>query len=143
MKIIILALIAVTFSACTSIKVQPVTSALQMKHVAIRENPKVIVVDFINVLKDGFNRHGITSEVIGAHAEAKGQFVVTYTALRSWDLAPYLSHAEIQIEKDGAQVAHAEYHLRGKGGYSMMKWQGVKTKMDPVIDQLLQNSTHY
>jgi len=25
----------------------------------------------------------------------------------------------------------------GKGGYSLMKWQDTKTKMDPVVDELL------
>ena len=43
--------------------------------------------------------------------------------------------------ESGRQVAYAEYHLKGKGGYSMMKWQGVKTKMDPVMDQLLAGVT--
>ena len=44
-----------------------------------------------------------------------------------------------EVEKDGRQIGYAEYHLIGKGGYSMMKWQGVKTKMNPVIDALLQS----
>ena len=117
--------------------VRPVASSLQLKRVAIRDNPKVIVAGFVDVLRDGFARHGISSEVIAADARAEGQYIVTYTALRSWDVTPYLSHAEIRIEIDGRQVAYAEYHLRGKGGFSMMKWQGVRTKMDPVIDKLL------
>jgi len=25
----------------------------------------------------------------------------------------------------------------GKGGLSLMKWEGIKTKMDPVLDELL------
>jgi len=37
-------------------------------------------------------------------------------------------------------VGYGEFHLRGKGGYSMYKWQGTKAKMDPVIDQLLAGS---
>jgi len=34
----------------------------------------------------------------------------------------------------------AEYHLRGGGGLSLMKWQSTKSKIDPVIDELLKNS---
>jgi hypothetical protein len=56
--------------------------------------------------------------------------------LRSWDFAPYLAQAELWLRKDGDQVGYAEYHLVGGGGFSLMKWQGTKTKMDPVIDQL-------
>ncbi|MFT3763847.1 MAG: hypothetical protein QM761_14800 [Pseudoxanthomonas sp.] len=34
-------------------------------------------------------------------------------------------------------MASAEYRLRGKGGLSLTKWASVKSKMDPVIDELL------
>jgi len=33
-------------------------------------------------------------------------------------------------------VGHGEFHLRAKGGLSLFKWQGTKTKMDPVIDKM-------
>lgn len=53
-------------------------------------------------------------------------------------MAPYLSTAEITVRDPSRElVGHAEYHLRAKGGLSMMKWQGTKAKMDPVIDELL------
>jgi hypothetical protein len=138
MKNIILILPLVALFGCTAITVRPPDSSLHLTHVLIRNNPKVIVQGFVDVMRDAFDRHGISSEVIPEDTRVQpGQFVVTYTALRSWDLAPYLSHAEIRIEESGRQVAYAEYHLRGKGGYSMMKWQGVKAKMDPVMEQLL------
>lgn len=132
-----LVLLSVALSACTAVNVRPVPKTVKIDRLCIRDNPKVIVEDFVSVMRDGFARHGIPSEVIPEYAKANRKFVVTYTALRSWDFVPYLSHAEIRIEKDGFPVAAAEYHLRGKGGYSMLKWQGTRTKMDPVIDQLL------
>jgi hypothetical protein len=78
----------------------------------------------------------MTSEVYSAPAPEKCDFILTYTARRSWDLAPYLSTAEIWLKRDGEQVGYADYHLIGKGGLSLMKWQSTKTKMDPVVDQL-------
>jgi hypothetical protein len=125
-------------AGCTSIRVQPVESAASVKHVCIQDNPKVIVSDFVPVVRDGFARHGISTEVYSGEAPAGCDLILTYTARRSWDFAPYLSHAELRLESKGQQVAYAEYHLRGKGGYSLMKWQGTKKKMDPVIDELLQ-----
>jgi hypothetical protein len=141
MKIISsLALLAsVVLCSCTAIEVKPLAASPKVSHLYIRENPKVIVTNFVPVMQDGFARHGISSQLIAPEASAPGKYVVTYTALRSWDFAPYLSVAEIQVQKDGLPVAYAKYHLRGKVGYSMYKWQGTKTKMDPVIDQLLQN----
>jgi hypothetical protein len=111
-KGVVFAFVLVIFG-CTSIRVQPADSAATVKHVCIRDNPKVIVSDFVPVVRDGFARHGISTEVF------------------SGDL-----HGSALVE--GQQVAYAEYHLKGKGGYSLMKWQGTKTKMDPVTDQLLE-----
>jgi hypothetical protein len=128
-------------AACTSVRVHPVDPAAQMQHVCIQENPKVLVDDFVMVLREGFERHGISTQVFPTGSRPAGcEFVLTYTALRSWDLAPYLTHAELRIEKAGRVVASAQYHLRGDGGFSLAKWAGTKFKMDPVIDELLTGS---
>jgi hypothetical protein len=134
-----IAVVAAAFlaGACTSVRVRPVDAAANMKHVCIEENPKVIVPGFLATVRDGFDRHGISTQVYSGDVPPSCEFVLTYTALRSWDLAPYLSHAELKLESGGREVAAAEYHLNAKGGFSLMKWQGVKTKMDPVIDELL------
>jgi hypothetical protein len=122
---------------CTSIEVQRPDPSLGIRHVCIQENPKVKVDDFVSVLQQGFDRHGLSTEVFSGPPPPNCEYILTYTALRSWDMAPYLSHAELRLEKDGRQVGHAVYHLRGKGGLSPAKWQGTKEKMDPVIDELL------
>ncbi|MBW2540650.1 MAG: hypothetical protein JRF15_01045 [Deltaproteobacteria bacterium] len=128
---------AIFVSGCTSINVQPVEPAARLEHVCIQENPKVWVKDFLPVLQAGFHRHGISSEVFLAKVPDHCEFIVTYTARQTWDFATYLSHAEVRIDRDGRKIAFAEYHLKGKGGFSLMKWQRTKTKMDPVIDELL------
>jgi hypothetical protein len=125
---------------CTAIQVQPIDRSVNLKHVCIQENPKVIVAEFVTVLRDGFDRHGISTEVFSGSAPDRCEYILTYTALQSWDFSTYLSHAELRLEHKGRKVAYAEYHLRGigtNGGLSLMKWQGTKTKMDPVMDELL------
>ena len=137
MRIVSLAACAAVVSGCTSIEVRPLDASAPLKQVCIVENKRVEVSDFVAVLRDGFDRHGIASSVV-ATEDAKGcEATLTYTALRKWDLAPYLSHAELRLWRDGRQIGSATYHLNGGGGFSLMKWEGTKTKMDPVIDQLL------
>ncbi len=127
----------ITFSlGCTSINVRPIETRSEMDHVCIKHNPAVQVDNFVAVVREGLTRHGVSSEEFLDNAPSQCEFILTYTARRSWDLAPYLSQAEIWIERDGAQVGYAEFHLRGKGGYSFYKWQGTKKKIDPMIDQL-------
>jgi hypothetical protein len=123
--------------ACTSVTVMPVDASVGLRKVCIVRNPEVVVDEFLDVLSAGFRRHGIETE-IRDEATARGcEFVLRYTALRSWDLAAFVSHAELYLERSGERVAHAVYHLRGKGGYAITKYQSTKKKMDPVIDELL------
>jgi len=136
---IILAIVLLGMSGCTSVSVRPVPAGQTIKSVCIRENPKVAVSDFVDTLVAGFARHGINAKVITATADAKDEFVVTYGAYRKWDMAPYLVDATIRIEKNGEIVASAEYHLKGGGGLSLAKWNSTKSKIDPVINELLQN----
>lgn len=135
-RLICMAAIAAV-AGCTSVKVKPVSSIGPGTQVCIVNNPKVIVEGFVDVVRDGFSRHGLPTKLVNEDAAGSCSVTLTYTALRSWDLAPYLSHAELRLWKDGMQIGSAEYHLRGKGGYSLTKWKGVKSKIDPVVDQLL------
>src|SRR5262245_47432188 len=135
----ILLLLALVLTACTSVSVKPIDPSVALRRVCIQNNPKVQVSDFVDVIRDGFDGHGISTDVFSGSMPASCVYILTYTALRSWDFAPYLSHAELRLEKDGRPIAYAEYHLNGKGGLSLMKWQGTKTKMDPVIDELLRS----
>jgi hypothetical protein len=129
--------LCIASSGCTSVNVQPADRSLNLKHVCIQENPRVIVADFLTVVRDGFDRHGISTQVFSGTAPDRCEYVLTYTALQSWDVTTYLSRAELRLEHKGRKVAAAEYYLRGKGGLSLTKWEGTKTKMDPVIDELL------
>ena len=129
-------------AGCTSIQVQPIDRSVDLQHVCIRETPRVIVADFLTVVRDGFERHGISTEVFSGAASDRCEHILTYTALQSWDLASYLWYAELRLEHKGQKIGLAEYRLKGRGltsrgGASLMKWQATKTKMDPVIDELL------
>lgn len=135
----LMTLAVILVAGCTSIQVTPVPRMDVPPQVCIEENPKVIVEDFLPVVRDGFSRHGILTEVVSAPAPERCEYVLTYTALQSWDFATYLSVAQLTLARRGQTIATADYHLIGKGGFSLMKWQGTKTKMDPVLEQLLQN----
>ena len=124
-------------AGCTSVDVKPVDQSLDMRHVCIEYNSRVQVEDFVPVLQAGFDRHQISSEVVYGDAARRCEYVLYYTALRSWDFSPYLSHAELRLRRNRHLVASADYHLRGKGGFSLTKWAGTESKIGPVVDQLL------
>jgi len=122
---------------CTSVTVQPLKPGV--KEVLVRENPKVSMGGFLPYVRKSFESLGIATRVITEADAAGDAYVVTYTALRSWDLTTYLSSAEFWVHHRSDLVGHAEYHLRGKGGFALTKFQHVETKLDPVFDELLAN----
>lgn len=127
-------------AGCTSVQVNNVdTSVHDIDHVCIQRNPKVIVSDFLGVLQQGLMRHGIQSSVHDAPLPEHCSYSLQYTAERGWDLAPYLDHAEIYLNKDGRLIGSADY--RHSGGFGLNKWASTATKMNPVIDQLFGKGT--
>jgi len=124
-------------AACTSVNVRPVSTTTPLQHVCIVNNPKVAVSDFVPVLREGFSRHGVATAVVDETKAGTCEVTLTYTALRSWDFKPYLSHAELRLWRDGLQIGAADYHLKGKGGLTFSKFGSTREKMDPVIDSLL------
>lgn len=131
------ALLLLGTSACTTMTVAPVDPSLNINFVCIQRNPKVIVSDFLPVVQDGFQRHKIATEVFDGDLPETCQYILTYTAHQKWDFTLYLSHAELALQKDKRQIAHAIFHLKGGGGLAFTKWDSTKKKMDPVIDALL------
>ena len=127
--------VAAVVCGCTSVNVRPVASTVQLHDVRIVSNPRVIVSDFVPVMRDGFSRHNIATTVVDESGSRGCPVMLTYTANLHWDLMPYLTHAELRLWEGGKQIGFAQYHLNG--GFDVGKWRGTKAKMDPVIDQLL------
>ena len=127
----------VTLAACTSVEVKPVERGVAMNRVCIHKNPAVAGDDFVLAMDDGFQRHRIAVEVYEGDLPASCEYVVDYTVWHSWDLTPYLSQAEISVTENGHLIASATYHLKGNGGLDLSKWRSTRSKMEPVMDELL------
>ncbi len=96
------------------------------------------VADFVRILGGIFSEHGISSEAFDGTPPNDGEYVVTYTARRLWNVMPYLSYAEVKIRKDRRTVASAKFQPDdGSMSLSPMKWPGTRDKTQPVIDEML------
>lgn len=128
----------VFLTGCTTVKVQQVDSAYNISRICIEENRRVIFSEFLDTIKDRIAYHGIDTVVYSGDITSETcEYTLWYTALRSWDFTPYLSHAELKLYKNKILIGEAQYHLKGGGGLALNKWASVAQKMDPVIDALL------
>jgi len=128
----------ILFSGCSTKTVIPISKEHKLSHICIEDNPKVKVGDFLGVITDIFNEHGISTEKYQVNNKPVYCDVkMTYTATRKWDMATYLNHAELRLYKKNKKIGYAEYHLTGGGGFDLSKWASVKSKMTPIIEELL------
>ena len=135
--LVALILVGSVLSGCTSTKVTPLTAKLS-KDVCIEKNEKVIVQNFVEILRNGFEEHGFKTRVYTSVAPENCSTILTYTATRKWDLAPYMTDAELWLrDSEGNRLGYAQYHLKGGGGLALNKWASPESKMKPVIDELL------
>jgi hypothetical protein len=125
-------------AGCTTVDVRPVPASAKLDKICIRYNDTVLVDDLVNVLQEDFADHGISSVVFKAEKPATCQFTLDYDADRWWDLAPYLVDAKLTVNKDDAFIGSGHYHLTGHGGFDLAKWAGTHSKIDPVIDKMLE-----
>jgi hypothetical protein len=127
-------------AACTTLDVRRLPpQQAKIDCVCINKNNDVNVDDFVSVLQEGFDRHGIATKVIEGTVPRDCHYVLTYTADRWWDLAPYMVDAHLTITKDGQFVGSGHYHLFGHGGLDLAKYEGTSSKLNPVIDAMLKD----
>lgn len=137
-KYILLALPLTVLVGCTSVNVRPVADVSAIKHICVQESPDdCFAEDMPTVIVEALARNGISAERFKGKMPDECEYHIKYMCNVTWDFATYMHHAEIRLLQGRREIASAEYHLNGKGGFSMMKWQGTKAKIDPVIDELL------
>ncbi len=138
MKYLIPTLSVILSTGCTSVQVKQLEPSLNVTKICIEENEKVIVPQFLNIVRSGLSRHGIESEVYQQNTPSPCDINLTYTATQKWDFVLFMTDAELWLKnKSGQQVGYAQYHLIGGGGFDFSKWASPESKMNPVIDKLL------
>lgn len=125
----------------TTVLVKPVNrSENNITLVCIKQNPKVIVPDFIEILQEGFARHGIKTQLYSDIPESC-EYSLTYTATQKWDFKLFMSDAHLALYKGPRLIASADRDapsgVFGGGGINPSKWDSTRSKLDPMIDEIL------
>ncbi|AOA58236.1 Sbal_3080 family lipoprotein [Acinetobacter larvae] len=139
-NIFLFGVLGLALVGCTSIQVNNTSgfNPTSIQQVCIVDNPKVIIKDFNYLTEKSFGRYNIQARTIkDTDDQSQCQTILHYTALRSWDLAPYMVSAQFNLIQDGRQVSEASFRLKGNGGLALNKWRSTETKINELVDQLL------
>lgn len=122
--------------ACTTVDVSPVPArGYPMAAICIERNPDVVVEDFLQVVEQGFARHGIAAHVVAAPVPTDCDYTLWYSARRRWDIRPVLGYAELRVRYRGETIGKATYVARPS--LSPFKWRSTESKIGPLLDALL------
>jgi len=126
--------IAVFITACAphhqAIIAVPVTTS---KDICIIENPEVNVV-ILQVFRRTLEKKGYIVQVLPqSSAISDCPTTTTYLAHWWWDLAVYLSSAEINVYKDEKLIGRAVYRARDA---SLSKLNNAETKFEELVSKL-------
>ena len=139
-KLLIAVVLGFGLVGCTSIQINNTTgfNPDSIKQVCIVHNPKVIIRDFDKLVEKSFARYNIDSKTVKNNDDLSlCQTTLNYTALRSWDFAPYMVSAQFNLLQNGRQVSEASFRLKGNGGLALNKWRSTETKINELVDELL------
>lgn len=143
-KILAIGVLGISITGCTSIQVKN-SEGFQpqaVKQLCVINNPKVIIAGFNDSIVRSFARYNINARIYPETSKPTlCETTMDYTALRTWDVVTYMSYAKFTLMKEGRIVSEAEFRLKGNGGLALNKWRSTDTKIDELVDQLIDPKT--
>ena len=124
-------------SACSITQNVEPAELVSGKQLCIVENSDVRE-GFLTELRASLDARGIQHQVVNEKAIPAGcEWTAQYRAHWNWDLALYMSYAEIKIYRNGNLDGEAVYDSR-RGGGNMAKFIDAETKIRELVDELIQ-----
>ena len=90
---------------------------------------------FLEVYQQVLEAKGYRFRVVTKGEASACPVTSTYRANWSWDLALYMSYAQIKVYKDRREIGTAEYDST-RGSANLGKFIGASGKIEELVDQL-------
>jgi hypothetical protein len=124
-----IALFSLFLTGCSIVRtVDPITTPIS--NICIKRNPEVFMEGFLPELQSQIESYGITTRVFEDTAPNDCSFQLRYTANWAWDLAMYLTYAEIAVYEN------AQKQRIGRGIYDARDGSGRLDKLGPTANKL-------
>lgn len=139
-RTVVAMVLGITLAGCSiSTRVKPVEQE-SIAMVCIKENPDVMMDGFLPELKSQISSYGIETRTYTGETPADCPYHMQYTANWQWDLAMYLTYAELKVFKHTDLVGEAVYDAR-QGGANMDKFGTTADKLRTLTEPLFNHHT--
>lgn len=128
------AVLVVALSGCSiSQTIDPIKTPVS--RVCVHENPKVLMDEFQPELVKQIQEKGFHTKSYKDQQPIDCSHRLEYTANWAWDMAMYLTYADIRVFDRSGLAGKAIYDARSGGG-RLDKFGRTAEKMKPLIDEL-------
>jgi hypothetical protein len=129
-----LAVVVLALSGCSiSQTIDPIKTPIS--RVCVHENPKVLMDEFQPEMEKQIQEKGFQTESYKDEQPNDCSHRLEYTANWAWDMAMYLTYADIQVFDRTGLAGRAVYDARSGSG-RLDKFGRTAEKMKPLIDEL-------
>jgi hypothetical protein len=120
--------------------VSPVTVP-NIASVCIHRNVQVFMSEFVDEVKSQLEAKGMKVHIYDGDMPAECNYKLEYTANWKWDLAMYLSYANLRVfDNENRLLGEATYDARFGGGRPD-KFGHTAEKLRPLLDRLFPRHT--
>ena len=107
----------------------------------VLENLHVHVADFIPLMTECANRHGLKVQLIPEKSDwtpHPSDYVVEYTVRRRMALGMQLAYADVNVRKGNVKIASCHYSIP-RFSMSFDIYDSTEEKMTPLFEELFEN----
>ncbi|WP_455757769.1 Sbal_3080 family lipoprotein [Sulfurimonas sp.] len=139
---ILVSALVVLFSGCSTKKMQSsveqINAEHKLEHICIEDNLRFQVNGFIKGVSEIFNEYGITTETYKADNKPEScNTIMTLASNYSANVKAYMNDAELKLYENKEQIGYAQYISDADGMIDYNKFDTVKNKISPVVEDLL------
>ena len=123
---------AALLCGCSSYQISAIRNPKGIKAVTIVADGQQVYGGLVPLIENEFKGRGIAVKTVaGPYRAQPGEYVVDYSAERSWDFHSYLKSATVHVNCDGRLVGGGSYEVSSWAFAS--KWHSDRTKLLPVF----------
>ena len=134
-RTVILLAIAFLTSSCTINQSVTPSGISDNQLICIIEDPEVRE-GFLDELTAILNEKKIAYEVVNKQKALDCEWTMTYLGRWSWDMALYMSYAEIKVFRNGIKNGEAIYDA-SRGAFNLGKFIDAETKIRELVEELI------
>lgn len=125
----------IALSGCSiTTSVKPVGEG-RVSDLCIRKNSRVLMEGFLPELEAQVHTHGVKTRTFDGDLASDCTYHLDYSANWGWDLAMYLTYAEIKVYNQLNLIGEAIYDARWGGG-RLDKFGATSEKLKSLVDEL-------